>query len=139
MPNAVYSELNFHITWHTKASLPLITTTIADRLYHYLTHKIIETDGARLHAVGGIETHVHIAVSLLPNLLISDWIGKLKGSSSHYINHEVQRKALEWQRGYGIVSFGTKDLPWVVDYIKNQTRHHRSGSVHNRLERFGDG
>ncbi|HMJ08188.1 MAG TPA: hypothetical protein VK468_04240 [Pyrinomonadaceae bacterium] len=33
-----------------------------------------------------------MAVSLQPNILVSDWIGKLKGSSSHYINHEVQPK-----------------------------------------------
>jgi len=106
MSNSVYSEINFHITWHTKNSLPMIGARIEERLYHYLTHKILETPRARLHAIGGIETHVHIAASLQPNILVSDWIGKLKGSSSHYINHEVQPKALEWQRGYGIVTFG---------------------------------
>jgi putative transposase len=139
MPSSVYSEINFHITWHTKSSLPMITNKIEDRLYHYLTHKIIETDGAILHAMGGIETHVHIATSLPSNLLVSDWIGKLKGSSSHYINHEVQPKSLEWQRGYGIVSFGTRDLPWVVEYIKNQKAHHRRGTIHDRLEKADNG
>lgn len=69
---------------------------------------------------------------------MSDYIGELKGSSSHYINHEVQPKALQWQRGYGIVTFGTKDLQWVADYIKNQKEHHRRGTTHGRLERFTD-
>ena len=67
---------------------------IENRIYHCLTNKILETPGACLHALGGIKTHIHIAVSLLPNILVSDWIGKLKGSSSYYINHEVQPKAL---------------------------------------------
>ena len=128
MSNSVYSEINFHITWHTKTSLPMINVRIEDRLYHYLTHKILETPGARLHAIGGIKTHIHIGVSLQPNLHVSDWIGKLKGSSSYYINHEVQPKALEWQRGYGIVTFGTKDLQWVIDYINNQKEHHKRGT-----------
>ena len=110
MSDAVYSEINFHLTWHTKSSLPMITERIEKPLHQYLAHKIIETPGARLHAVGGIETHVHIAVSLEPNILVSDWLGKLKGSSAYYINHEVQPKALQWQRGYGIVTFGSKDL-----------------------------
>lgn len=136
MSDSVYSEINFHITWRTKNSLPMIAPTIEDRLYHYVTHKIIETPGAYLHAIGGIETHVHIGVSLKPNILVSDWIGKLKGGSSHYINHEVQPKALEWQRGYGIVSFGTRDLKWVVEYIKNQEEHHKRGTIHERLERI---
>ena len=139
MSYAVYSEINFHITWHTKSSLPMITNRIENRLFQYLTHKILETPGARLHAIGGIETHIHIGVSLQPNLLVSDWVGKLKGSSSFYINHEVQPKALQWQRGYGIVTFGTKDLPWVVEYIKNQKEHHRNGTIFDRLEKFSDG
>ena len=116
----------------------MINERTEDRLYRYLTHKILETQGARLHAIGGIETHVHIAVSLQPNILVSDWIGKLKGSSSYYINHEVQPKALEWQRGYGIVTFGTKDLQWVIDYINNQKEHHKNGTIHERLEKFSD-
>ena len=135
MSQSVYSEINFHITWHTKNNLPLINEQIEGRLYHYLTHKILETPGAILHAIGGVADHVHIGVSLPPNLLVSDWVGKLKGSSSHYINHEVKPKALEWQRGYGIVSFGTKDLKWVVEYIRNQKEHHTKGSIQDRLER----
>lgn len=136
MSATVYSEINFHITWHTKNSLPMITTKIEDRLFRYLTHKIIETPGAYLHAIDGTETHIHIAASLEPNILVSDWVGKLKGSSSHYINHEVQTKGLEWQRGYGIVTFGTRDLEWVVGYIRNQKEHHRKGTTHDRLEKI---
>lgn len=136
MSDAVYSEINFHITWHTKNSLPMIAWRIEDRLYHYLTHRILEEPQVRLHAIGGTETHIHIALSAPPNLLISDFIGKLKGSSSHYINHEIQPKALQWQRGYGVLTFGTKDLQWVVGYIINQKEHHSRGTVHERLERF---
>lgn len=136
MSDAVYSEINFHITWRTKNSLPMIGERIEERLYHYLTHRILETPEIRLHAIGGIETHVHIGLSAPPNVLMSDYIGKLKGSSSHYINHEVQPKALQWQRGYGIVTFGTRDLKWVIDYIANQREHHERGTTHERLERF---
>ena len=116
----------------------MINERIEDRLYHYLTHKILETPGARLHALGGIETHIHIAASLQPNILVSDWIGKLKGSSSYYINHEIQANGLEWQRRYGIVTFGTKDLKWVVDYVNNQKEHHRYGTTNERLEKHSD-
>jgi hypothetical protein len=41
MSDAVYSEITFHITWHTKNSLPMIRERVEDRLFHYLTHKII--------------------------------------------------------------------------------------------------
>ena len=64
---------------------------------------------------------------------LDEWIGQLKGASSHEFG-----KALQWQTGYGIVSFGTKDLKWVVDYIGHQREHHKNGSIYERLERFDD-
>ena len=41
---------------------------------------------------------------------------------------------LEWQAGYGVVSFGTKDLAWVKQYIQNQRSRHATGKIINRLE-----
>ena len=54
------------------------------------------------------------------------------------INHEIQPKSLEWQRGYGIVTFGTKDLQWVVNYVLNQKEHHKNGTTNDRLEKIED-
>ena len=51
-------------------------------------------------------------------------------------------KVLEWQAGYGVVSFGTGDVEWVRAYIRNQREHHGRGRVQDRLERirqFDDG
>lgn len=72
----------------------------------------------------------------MSTLHVSDWIGQLKATSAHYINHRIaNRKLLEWQAGYGVVSFGAKDLPWVADYIRKQKQHHARGATHHRLER----
>ena len=137
MSRNVYSEINLHITWHTKESYPSLIEQLEDRVHHYLKHRVLETAGVLFHEIGGTENHIHLAVSTPPTLLISDWIGKLKGASSHYINHEIaDHKVLEWQTGYGVVGFGTKDLEWVVSYIRNQKEHHRKGSIYERLERI---
>ena len=137
MRQNVYSEINFHINWHTKHDIPVLVGQIEDRLYHYLRHRIVTTPNVVLHAMGGTADHLHVAVTVPPALPIADWIGELKGASAHYINHEIaRRKALEWQTGYGIVSFGTKDLAWVVRYVENQKAHHARGSTVERLERI---
>jgi hypothetical protein len=47
-----------------------------------------------------------------------------------------KQKVLEWQAGYGVVSFGTGDLPWVIEYVRNQREHHARATVHDRLERI---
>jgi putative transposase len=136
MPRRVYSEINFHITWHTKGNLPLITEKIESKLYSFLKHKILETPETIVHAIGGIEDHIHLAVSVPPTVQPAEWIGKLKGASSHHINQLTNDKLLEWQHGYGIVSFGTKDLQWIVNYVLNQKEHHKKGTTHERLERI---
>jgi putative transposase len=81
---------------------------------------------------------VHLALSIEPTVLISDLIGALKGYSSHEVNRRVGtgRTVLQWQTGYGVVSFGTRDLPWVVDYVRNQKEHHATRHTFERLERI---
>jgi putative transposase len=136
MPKNVYSEINLHMTWHTKNSDPVLTDSIEQRLHHYLEHEIRKVKDVFFHAVNGTENHIHLVATIPPSLLISEWIGKLKGGSSFYINHEIaNRKLLHWQAGYGVVSFGTKDLKWVVDYVKNQKEHHAREATTDRLER----
>lgn len=134
MSRRAYSEINFHITWHTKSNLPSIKPELEPKLYQFLKDRILETPETIFHAAGGIENHIHIAVSVPPTIQPAEWIGQLKGSSSHYINQLANRKLLEWQHGYGIVSFGTKDLKWVVNYVLNQKEHHKKGRVFERLE-----
>lgn len=137
MSRRSYSEINLHFVWHVKSSVPIISVEIEPPLYRYIRGYALQTKDLIFHEIGGTETHVHLAVTVPPTLLISEWIGKLKGASSHYVNHQLlNRKVLDWQSGYGVVSFGTKDLEWVVAYIRNQKEHHQKGSPVSRLERI---
>ena len=139
MRRRVYSEINLHFTWHVKESLPIITEAIEDRLHRYIVNYALQTKGVFIHEINGTETHVHLVVTIPPTVLISEWIGKIKGASSHHINHEIaNRKLLDWQDGYGVVTFGTRDLPWVIEYVRNQKEHHARGTTHDRLEKVDD-
>ena len=138
MSKSYYSKINLHITWHTKGSLPLLTPALEPIAHRMLRKRIIETPDVLLHEIGGTATHVHMAVSIPPTLTISTWVGQLKGGSSHDVNQQVgmRQKALQWQIGYGVVSFGTGDQDWVAGYIRNQKKHHDQGSFYERLERI---
>lgn len=136
MSRNYYSEIHLHIVWHTKDSAPLLTPQVEPFVHRYLKQRLVNTPGAFVHEVGGTETHVHLAVSIVPTVLISELVGQLKGSSSHETNRQFPRqKAMEWQTGYGVVSFGTRALGWVCEYVRNQKEHHARGTVHDRLER----
>ncbi len=115
MPRNVYSEINLHLTWHTKNNDPVLLDVVENRTHQFLTHRALTTAGVVVHAIEGTPDHVHLAVTVPPTVNISDWVGQLKGASAHHINHEVcNRKVLAWQDGYRVVSFGTKVVHWVI-------------------------
>jgi REP-associated tyrosine transposase len=138
MSRNYYSEINLHLVWHTKLSRPLLTADIEPMAWGALREKLADFGDVIVHEIGGIATHVHLAVSIEPTVKISDLVGALKGYSAHEVNRRagLKQKVLQWQTGYGVVSFGTKDLPWVVEYIRHQKEHHAQGTAHERLERI---
>ena len=136
MSRDYYSEINLHVVWHTKLSMPLLTPPVEAFAHRHIKHRLLAEEGVILHAVGGTEDHVHIAITLAPTVLINELIGRIKGSSAHATNQHFGKgdKVLEWQRGYGVVSFGTLNLPWVKAYVENQREHHAQGTLQDRLE-----
>ena len=138
MPHNYYSEINLHVTWHTKDSLPLLTPTVEPLAHRYIKQRLINEKGVFIHEIGGTETHIHLVVTIPPTIVISEWIGQLKGASAHEVNQQIGHhdKTLQWQTGYGVVSFGTGDLDWVKAYVHNQRQHHAEGKTSDRLERM---
>ena len=49
---------------------------------------------------------------------------------------QASEEKFEWQPGYGVVSFGTRNLDWILRYVARQKEHHRQGTTAERLERF---
>jgi REP element-mobilizing transposase RayT len=140
MPHNYYSEINLHVTWHAKNSMPLLTPTVEPLVHRYIRQRLINEKGVFVHEIGGTETHIHLVITVSPTTVISELIGQLKGAAAHEINQQVGHRdmVLQWQTGYGVVSFGTGDLEWVKAYVRNQRQHHANGKTSDRLERFTD-
>jgi putative transposase len=138
MSRNFYSEIHLHIVWHTKESAPLLTPSVEPVAHRHIVAKARQLPGIYFHEIGGTETHVHLAVRIVPAIRISEMIGQLKGYSAHETNREWagSEPVLHWQDGYGAVSFGTRNLPWVTSYIRNQKSHHANGTIEDRLERI---
>jgi putative transposase len=140
MSRDCYCEINLHITWHTKNSSPTLTPSVEKVAHDSIRDRVLRTPGAIFHEVNGTETHVHLVVSIPPTLLISEYIGQLKGGSSYAVNQmfPAREERFAWQIGYGVVSFGTRELEWVIRYVQNQKEHHAKNTTHDRLERTTD-
>jgi REP element-mobilizing transposase RayT len=130
-----YWQLYYHLIWATKERRPLITPDLEPKLHQYLRGKGLDNGGV-VHAIGGVEEHVHVVVSIPPRLSVATYVGQLKGASSHWINHFYKHSAhFQWQEGYGAMSFGQKALPRVVEYVLNQRERHSEKRIIQALER----
>ena len=106
------------------------------RLHQYIMKKG-RAFGAIMHGTGGIEDHIHVVFSLPPKMPVADFVGKIKGASSHWVNHVLKHPNIfKWQREYGVVSFSGKDLPKIIAYVENQKEHHAKGSMNRKLEMY---
>ncbi len=131
-------RLFYHITWGTKNREQFILPEFETPIHNAIVAKA-QNLGAKVYAVGGIADHVHLAVSVPPTLPLSEFIGQVKGNSSHFANHILALPCpFQWQSEYGVVSFGEKQLDHVIRYVKNQHDHHHDGTLIAFLERSQD-
>ncbi len=129
-----YWRLFYHFVWGTKNGEPLIEIKWENSLHNVIVAKATKL-GALVHAAGGTDNHVHLVVSVPPKIALSTFIGQVKGNSSHFVNHELNIDVyFSWQAEYGVVSFGGKRLDMVVQYVKNQRKHHADGTVIAMME-----
>ena len=76
-------------------------------------------------AVNGYEDHVHIFIHYSTNELISDLVREIKKSMSNFIKtHRLTKKKFNWQPGYAVFSHGWRERDIIINYIKNQEKHH---------------
>ncbi len=133
--SGTYSEVYYHVIWRTRQNEPYITTELEPHLYAYLRSRCAAL-GVFVHALGGIEDHIHLACSVPPSMSVSEAVKQLKGSSAHFVNHQPELDSrLYWQDGYGVLTFARRDLPRVVAYVQNQRRHHQEGTLSGKMER----
>ena len=131
-----YWRLFYHIVWTTRNREPLIQEAFTSDMHRVIAGKATEM-GAIVHAVGGTEDHVHLAVSVPPSLALSEFIGQVKGNSSHFANHRLALpETFAWQAEYGLVSFDAKQLAKIVAYVRDQRQHHAQGTMIRALERW---
>jgi REP element-mobilizing transposase RayT len=135
MSGHVYHEIYLHFNWHVKDDHPVLTAELEPIVHRFITDRCRQTKGVYFHGIGGTTTHIHLAVNIEPHVTISELVKALKGGSAHDTNQHAGSRVLQWQRGYGVVSFGQKNLPFVLRYIASQKEHHAQGRTEDRLER----
>ena len=140
MSHSYVSSL-YHCVFSTKERRPCITPELREVLWPYLGG-IARQNKMTALAVGGVEDHVHVLLSLASRMDVAKAIQLIKGGSSKWIHDTfAEHRRFAWQEGYGAFSVGVSQIPATIAYINSQPRHHRKKSFQEEflaiLERHG--
>ncbi|MBI3097486.1 MAG: IS200/IS605 family transposase [Planctomycetes bacterium] len=131
-----FHQLYYHFAWGTQDRLPLIGRTWRPKLLSLLNDEVKKWKGIPLRH-NAMPDHVHLLVRLPPTVMLSEFIGKVKGATSFYVNRDIRSKfKLKWQEGYGVLSLRKDEVEKVARYIDDQERHHRSRRLSALMERL---
>jgi putative transposase len=125
MPNT-YTQLYVQIVFAVQGREHFITEPLRERLQQYITG-IVQNQGQKMLAIYCMPDHVHMLVSIKPDIAISDLVRDVKSNSSSFIKNELG-KTFNWQKGFGAFSYSKSQLNDVAMYIANQPLHHQKKS-----------
>ena len=116
----------------------MITADLQPRLYRYIGG-IAKKNKLKLIAVGGVEDHIHLLLSLAKTMDIAKAIQLIKGGSSKWVHDSFPNHRLfEWQEGYGAFSVSMGDKARTIRYIDNQRQHHQKNDFKTEFITFLD-
>jgi REP element-mobilizing transposase RayT len=120
-----YTRIYIHIVFTVKGRQNLIEKKWKDDLYKYICG-IVNGKEQKVYAIGGIADHIHILISIKPDIAISDLVRDIKSNSSKWINEKRMVKGkFQWQEGFGAFSSTQSQLDIIIAYINNQENHHQ--------------
>ena len=129
MPHT-YSQNVIHVVFSTKDRRKVISKEFQPRVWAYVAgvcHKL----GILVHAVGGMDDHIHLLIQVPPSLSLAKTVLAIKSNSSRWANEQGHKFA--WQQGYAAFSVSASLTPRVVRYIQNQEAHHKKMSFDEEL------
>jgi len=120
-----YISCHVHYIFSTKRRERIIGPNVRPRLWAYLGGIARENKMMAL-AVGGVEDHVHLLLSLPSTMALARAVQLIKGGSSLWMNDTFpDQGSFAWQEGYGAFTVSVSQIDKTISYIGNQEAHHR--------------
>ena len=122
-------DLRYHLVWCTKYRYKVLEGDVATRTRDLIRERSASWEGKILWGKVGKE-HVHMYVSLQPNMSVAKAVMQMKGKSSRKLQMEYTQLRRRywgqhlWARGYFASSIGEINDTIIREYIDRQDEHH---------------
>jgi len=137
MPNT-YSQIFIRIVF-AKGRQNLITENVREETQKYISGIIATETRQKLDAIYCMPDHTRILASIQPDLTISNLVKDIKSNSSSWLKNKFSfLKLFSWQEGFGCFSYSKSQSHQVVNYILNQTQHHKKKTFRQEYIEFNN-
>ena len=131
-----YTQIYVQVVFAVQARQNLIRSERKEELHKYITG-IVSRQGQKLIAIHCMPDHTHILLGLKPNLALSDLVGDIKTGSTNHINENSWVSGrFSWQEGFGAFSYSHSQLSGLINYIRNQEKHHQTRTFRQEYKEF---
>jgi REP element-mobilizing transposase RayT len=114
----------------------MITPDLQERLWPFIGG-IARQNGMKALAIGGVEDHAHVLLSLPATLSVAKAVQLIKGGSSKWVHDTFpEHGGFGWQEGYGAFSVSVSHVKNTIAYIQSQAEHHRKRSFQEEFLLF---
>lgn len=131
-----YVSTLFHIVFSTKMRQPTIALENSGTLYAVLNAELMKCK-SKAYIINGTQDHVHMLVSISPDIALSQLMRYLKSQSSRWMKLCGLFPLFKgWEREYGAFSLSSTHRDAVYNYILNQRSHHSLCSSEEEYKRL---
>lgn len=131
-----YRQIYYHLVFSTKYRKPTINEENEKDLYRYIWG-ILKNKKCKLFRINGMPNHIHILFELHPTIALSNLVKDIKIASNLWMKQSGLFPEFEqWQEGYGAFTYSVKEKDKVIDYIKNQKKHHKKENFEKEFRRL---
>ena len=128
-----FRRLLYHIVLTPYKRENVLKKDNRERLFRYI-YVVSKNLGCPIYAINGIENHIHILVTIKHDILISDYLRKIKVASSKFIKEERLFPLFKkWAVGYSIFTCNYKAKDSIIEYINNQEEHHKIMNLYDEM------
>lgn len=121
-------QIRLHFRWPVGEGASL-TPEIVDRLAPYVT-RYAQTLGVLVHAVGGVEDHLHVVLDIPPTRSFGEINDELRRTTARFVRDVLGQRAFAWaEDGQFLASLSPSDLAAIAPYVREQAARHAGGDL----------
>ncbi len=130
---STYTQILYQIVFGTWKREKILDRSNREKLFGYI-RGILNNKKCFVYQIGGVADHIHIVTHIHPSISLALLVKDVKLVTSHYIKENgIFQNFLGWQSGYGAFTYSFCDKNRLIQYVKNQEKHHSIKSFRKEL------